>query len=85
LQIEEQKKLIAEFASILAELQKNGNPGKGHTAYLSTFTYEQFIILMANKFTKQIIEEAKCVKYYSIIVDSTPDILHVNKLAVIPG
>jgi hypothetical protein len=77
-------KLIAEFASILA-VAKNENPGRGHTSYLSLFIYEQFNELMANKVTKQITEEVKCVKYYSIIVDSTPDILHVDKLAVIPG
>jgi hypothetical protein len=45
-------KHIAEFSSTLAELQKNGNPGRGHTSYLSTFTYEHFIILIANKVNK---------------------------------
>jgi hypothetical protein len=37
---------------------------------------------MADKFTKQIIGEVKCVEYCTVIVDSTPDISYVDELAV---
>lgn len=64
-------KLIAEFDPFLAQhIDKYGNPRKGRTSYLSAFTYEQFINLMAEKDTTQIIEEIKSAKYYSVIVDS---------------
>ncbi|XP_039306786.1 uncharacterized protein LOC120358119 [Solenopsis invicta] len=76
--------LISEFDPFLAEhIAKYGNPGQGHTSYLSSTTYEQFVKLMAEEVTKQIIKELKSAKYFSIVVDSSPDISHTDQLAVI--
>ena len=76
--------LIAEFDPFLsAHIAKYGNPGQGKTSYLSSTTYNEFIELIATKVKKVIIDEAKASKYYSIIVDSTPDIRHVDQLALV--
>lgn len=63
----------------LAEhIKKYKNPGSGHTNYLSSTIYEEFISLMASKTREVIISEIKASKYYSIIVDSSPDLSHVD-------
>lgn len=38
---------------------------------------------MANKVTNEIINEVKSAKYFSITVDSTPDMLHVDQLSFV--
>lgn len=76
--------LIAEFDPFIAEhIAKYGNPGQGHTSYLSSTTYEEFVKLMAHKVVKEIVEEVKVAKYFSIIVDSSPDITHTDQLAIV--
>ncbi|KAF0703605.1 zinc finger MYM-type protein 1-like, partial [Aphis craccivora] len=76
--------LIAEFDSFLAtHLSKHGNPGKGKTSYISYQTYEQFICIMAKEVQKTIIQEIQIARYYSISVDSTPDISHTDQLSFI--
>lgn len=76
--------LIAEFDSFLAtHLSKYGNPGKGKTSYISYQTYEQFICIMAEEVLKTIIQEIKTARYFSISVDSTPDIVHTDQLSFI--
>ncbi|XP_044127177.1 zinc finger MYM-type protein 1-like [Bufo gargarizans] len=75
---------LSEFDPFIAEhIARYGNAGKGVTSYLSFTTCEQFIQLMADSVTKQIVKEAKAAKYYSISVDSTPDSSHTDQLAFI--
>ncbi|XP_065658777.1 uncharacterized protein LOC136083303 [Hydra vulgaris] len=57
-----------------------GNSGKGNTSYLSANICEEFICLMGNKVLSEIISELKKAKYYSISIDSTPDLSHVDQL-----
>lgn len=76
--------VIAEFDPFLAKhITECGNPGSGHTSYLSSTICNEFIEMMAKKVTKKIVEEIKSGKYFSIIVDSTPDISHVDQLSFI--
>ncbi|XP_022169336.1 zinc finger MYM-type protein 1-like [Myzus persicae] len=76
--------MIAEFDPFLANhLANYGNPGKGYTSYLSHSTYEQFIKLMVTKVQNQIVEEVINAQYFSIVIDSTPDIAHVDQLSFI--
>lgn len=76
--------LIAEFNPFLAShIEKFGNVGKGNTSYLSFQTCQEFITMMAHKVQTQIIDEVKKSKYYAIIIDSTPDISHVDQLSFI--
>lgn len=76
--------LVAKFDPFLAEhIARYGNPGQGYTSYLSSTTYQQFVQLMADKVTNIIVQEVKTAKYYSVVVDSSPDISNVDELAII--
>ncbi|XP_039303559.1 zinc finger MYM-type protein 1-like [Solenopsis invicta] len=55
----------------------------GHTNYLSATIYEELIQLMAKKTQETILAEIKKAKYYSVIIDSTPDISHIDQLSFI--
>ncbi|XP_050509357.1 zinc finger MYM-type protein 1-like [Diabrotica virgifera virgifera] len=74
--------LIAEFDPFLREhLTKFGNIGQGNCNYLPNTICEELIVLMGRKVRRTIVGELKQEKYYSIIVDSTPDVSHVDQLA----
>lgn len=76
--------LIAEFDPFLGiHISKQGNPGSGMTSYLSSTTCEQFICLISEKITKTIIQQVKSAKYFSIILDSSPDISHTDQLSFV--
>ena len=76
--------LIAMFDPFLAQhINHNANKGRGHTSYLSKTICEEFIHLMANRVREHIIREVKSAKYFSVSVDSTPDITHVDQLTCI--
>lgn len=76
--------LIAEFDSFLAEhIKRLGNPGSGQTSYLSATICDEVINLLAAKVKKIIINDIKRAKYFSIIVDSTPDISHTDQLSFV--
>ncbi|KAL4143340.1 hypothetical protein QTP88_005681 [Uroleucon formosanum] len=67
--------LISEFDPFLAQhINKFGNAGRGSTPYLSSTVFEEVISIMAEKVNKYSVDEIKRRKYFSIIVDSTPDI-----------
>ncbi|KAK9679870.1 protein of unknown function (DUF4371) [Popillia japonica] len=76
--------LIAEFDPFLAKnIARYGNPGSRHTSYLSSTTREEFIRLMGENILKKILMEVLTAKYFSLIIDSTPDISHVDKLTIV--
>ena len=73
--------LLSEFDPFLEEhLKLYGNRGKGNLSYLSANICEEFIELIWQQFLCTILEEVNESKYYSIIVDSTPDISHTDQL-----
>lgn len=76
--------LLSEFDPFLADhLKKFGNPGKGHISYLSANICNEFIDLMGKQVLLKIVTEVKLAKYFSISVDSTPDLSHVDQLTFI--
>jgi len=76
--------LISEFDPFLADhIQNYGNRGKGSTSYLSANICNEFINIIGKKVLTTIISEIKAAKYYSISVDSTPDLSHVDQLTFI--
>jgi len=76
--------LISEFDPFLADhIQNYGSRGKGSTSYLSANICNEFINIMGEKVLTTIISEIKAAKYYSISVDSTPDLSHVDQLTFI--
>jgi len=74
--------LIAKFDPFLKEHLNNYGSGSGKTNYISSYTVREIIILMGDKVLKHIIEEIKNSKYFGMI-DSTPDITHIDQLAIV--
>ncbi|XP_025200593.1 zinc finger MYM-type protein 1-like [Melanaphis sacchari] len=76
--------LISEFDPFLSNhIVQHGNPGSGHTSYLSSTTCDEIITLITTQVTNVIIKEIKSAKYFSIVIDSTPDISHTDQLAYV--
>lgn len=75
------KELLSEFDPFLEEhLKIYGSSGKGNPSYLSANICEEFIDIMGQQVLLAILDEIKGSKYYSISVDSTPDISHIDQL-----
>ncbi|CAH0564503.1 unnamed protein product [Brassicogethes aeneus] len=76
--------LISKFDPFLYQhLENFGQKGKGRVSYISKTIYEEIIRCMGKQIYNTIITEIKEAKYYSIIVDSTPDLSHVDQLSVV--
>lgn len=76
--------LISEFDPFLSNhIVQLGNPVSGYTSYLSSTTCDEIITLITTQVTNVIIKEIKSAKYFSIVIDSTPDISHIDQLAYI--
>lgn len=77
-------KFLAEFDPFMAEhLRQYGNQGSGSTSYISKTTYEELINLIAEKVRTVILKEVQKAKYFGIVLDSTPDISHVDQLTFV--
>jgi len=76
--------LISQFDPFLLEhLNKYGNQGKGNPSYLSANICNEFINIMGRQVLNAILSELKVAKYYSISVDSTPDLSHIDQMTFI--
>ena len=76
--------LLAEYDTFFAEhIQKRVSKGKGHVSYFSSTVCEEFIDAIATKVLNIIISQIKQAKYYSVSVDSTPDVANVDQLTII--
>uniref|UniRef100_A0A672HX76 TTF-type domain-containing protein n=1 Tax=Salarias fasciatus TaxID=181472 RepID=A0A672HX76_SALFA len=76
--------LISQFDPFLAEHRnRHGLKGRGSVSYLSSTICEEFIDMMGEKTRQVIAEELRDAKYFSVIVDSTPDLSHVDQLTFI--
>lgn len=76
--------LLAEFDPFLDEhLKRFGNKGRGTPSYLSSNICEEFIALMGQRVQSEIIMQLQHAKYFSLIVDSTPDLSHTDQLTFV--
>lgn len=76
--------LISEFDPFLkSHIERHGNKGKGHPSYLSKTICNEIIILLQNNVLNYILTEIKEAKYFSIIIDSTPDLAKVDQMAIV--
>lgn len=76
--------LIAQFGPFLCEhIAKYENKGRGNMSYLSSIICNEFIQLMNNSVADKIVYEINESKYFSIIIDSTPDISKTDQLTVV--
>ncbi|KAK6191065.1 hypothetical protein SNE40_002813 [Patella caerulea] len=76
--------LLAQYDPFLAEhLQRHSNECRSHTNYLSSTICEELVTRLGKQVEDSTIDRVKKSNYYSISVDSTPDISHVDQLTVI--
>jgi hypothetical protein len=76
--------LLSQFDPFLCEhIKKYGNAGKGIPSYLSVTFCEEFVELVCSEVLVAIVTEIQKAKYFSISVDSTPDVTHIDKLTFI--
>ena len=77
---------ISEFDPFLAQhLAKYGNQGRGNVSYIFHPQYVMNLwFLLLTKILSEIVAQIKTAKYYSVSVDSTPDVSHCDQLTVIP-
>ena len=70
---------LTAFDPIMAEHLREGS----RTHYLSKQSQEEFIQLIGNCIRTKILEMIKSSKYYSIIVDCTPDVSNQEQMTII--
>jgi hypothetical protein len=76
--------VLSKFDPFLSDhIARYGNKGTGSVSYLSKTTSEEFISLMAVEVRSYIRGEIQQAKYYSVIVDSTPDISKSHQLTLV--
>ena len=64
-------------------LARYGNKGTGKPSYLSQRIMEEVILMLSSEVTKLILISISNAKCFSIIVDSTPDISHIDQLTFV--
>ncbi|XP_022179730.1 zinc finger MYM-type protein 1-like [Myzus persicae] len=75
--------LIAKFDPFISQhLIKYGNKGRGNVSYISSTICTEFIMVMGEAVIKEIVSQIQSRKYFSIIVDSTPDITKIDQLTI---
>lgn len=76
--------LLAEYDTLLkSHIKRYANKGKGHVSYLSFNIANEFIHVLATEVSRIVIREIEKSKYFSMIIDSTPDVSHVDQLTIV--
>uniref|UniRef100_A0A0L8I2A3 DUF4371 domain-containing protein n=1 Tax=Octopus bimaculoides TaxID=37653 RepID=A0A0L8I2A3_OCTBM len=78
-------KFIAEFDPFLHENLEKCKNEKVNITYLSISVYEELIEIMVKHVKDEVMNQINNldIKYYSIIVDSTPDMTHVDQQVIV--
>ena len=74
-------KFLAEFDEVTKHHLHRIESGKTH--YLSPEIQNEFINLMGNKVRESIVGKVKQVCYFSLMLDSTPDVSHQEQVSLI--
>lgn len=74
--------MLSNFDPVIIEHVKRITNAETHVHYLGHDIQNEFIILMSNNIRNKIIDYIKKAKYYTIIMDCTPDISHNEQLSI---
>ncbi|KZS09232.1 Uncharacterized protein APZ42_026597 [Daphnia magna] len=76
--------LMSQFDPFICNhLKEYCNKGKGRSSYLSSTIYEELITIMGVKVLFLIISEIQEARFFSVSIDSTPDLTNVDQLSMI--
>lgn len=76
--------LISQYDELLrTHFKIHANKGRGHVSYLSSTIANEFIHVLATAVRDVLVSEIQTSKYFAMIVDSTPDVSHVDQLTIV--
>ena len=76
--------MISQFDHFLSQhIRQFANRGRGHSSYLSKTICDEIVTIMAQKALGVIKQEIVKSRYFSISVDSTPDITRTDQFTII--
>ncbi|XP_040210403.1 zinc finger MYM-type protein 1-like [Rana temporaria] len=76
-------KLLAKFDPIMENHLSKIKDGETHAHYLGQHTQNELIQIVSGKILEAIVTQIRDSKYYSIILDCTPDISHQEQMSII--
>lgn len=75
--------LLAKFNPVMENHVSKVKDGDAHTHYLGKGTQNEFIQIVSENILDAIVNQIKKSKYFSIILDCTPDINHLEQMSII--
>uniref|UniRef100_A0A8C5EZQ7 TTF-type domain-containing protein n=1 Tax=Gopherus evgoodei TaxID=1825980 RepID=A0A8C5EZQ7_9SAUR len=75
--------LLAKYDTVLSKLLQRIKKAETHVQYLSPQIQNELIQLVASNIQEANIAQLKKAKYYSVILDCTPDVSHEEQMSVV--